>query len=307
MNVPFCAWVAARRKEQVWVMFHEVAFPFGSRPRRTNLTALANRLMALLLVNRATRVFVSIPGWRPLLEKLRLTELSCEWLPIPSLIPTTVSKERVADLRSRVVPRQARLLGHFGTFGPKVVPLLDLLLPPLLTGHAERRLLLIGRGSREMRERLVARHAALGEQIRATGALSASELAHQIAGCELMIQPYPDGLSSRRSSMMAPLALGVPVVSNLGELTDQFWMSQSAISVVREATPQAYSLRVRELLGADAQLEVLRRNAIRVYEQNFSLQRTVRGLLDAEDSAARGGGHAGPTVWARRSRLSSKW
>src|SRR5205085_9332813 len=71
MNLAFAAWVAcrARRFAPVWVMFHEVAFPFGRRPVRAIL-ALANRLMARLLAGAADRVFVSVPAWGDTLRTL---------------------------------------------------------------------------------------------------------------------------------------------------------------------------------------------------------------------------------------------
>ncbi|MFP2932857.1 glycosyltransferase, partial [Pyxidicoccus sp. 3LG] len=31
MNVPFCAWFAARRRDERWVFFHEVVFPWSPR------------------------------------------------------------------------------------------------------------------------------------------------------------------------------------------------------------------------------------------------------------------------------------
>ena len=69
MNLPFAAWVAARarRVAPVWVMFHEVAFPFVRRPLRHNLLAVVNRVMAWAIAGAADRVLVSIPGWNDLL------------------------------------------------------------------------------------------------------------------------------------------------------------------------------------------------------------------------------------------------
>ena len=32
-----------------------------------------------------------------------------------------------------------------------------------------------------------------------------------LAACEVVVEPYPDGISSRRSSTMAPLGAGLPV------------------------------------------------------------------------------------------------
>ena len=71
MNLPFAAWVAARarRVAPVWVMFHEVAFPFVRRPLRHNLLAVVNRVMARAIAGAADRVLVSIPSWGQLLSQ----------------------------------------------------------------------------------------------------------------------------------------------------------------------------------------------------------------------------------------------
>ena len=70
MNLPFAAWVAARarRVAPIWVMFHEVAFPFVRRPLRHNLLAVVNRVMARAVAGAADRVLVSIPSWGQLTE-----------------------------------------------------------------------------------------------------------------------------------------------------------------------------------------------------------------------------------------------
>lgn len=71
MNIPFCGWLAALREAEVWIMFHEVALPWGRARRwRANAASAVTRVMANLLVARADRVFLSIPSWRPILRDI---------------------------------------------------------------------------------------------------------------------------------------------------------------------------------------------------------------------------------------------
>src|SRR5947207_327061 len=65
MNVPFCLWIATRRRrEDVAVMFHEVMYPSRhGQSVRHELLAQTHRLMARLLVRACRRTFVSIPAW----------------------------------------------------------------------------------------------------------------------------------------------------------------------------------------------------------------------------------------------------
>ena len=53
-------------------------------------------------------------------------------------------------------------------------------------------------------------------------------LADHIGACDLLIQPYPDGISSRRTSAMAGLALGIPVITTTGSLTESLWAETRA-------------------------------------------------------------------------------
>src|SRR5262249_5603390 len=72
MNLPFALWVSCRlrRIAPVWVMFHEVVFPFRWRPPTHALLGSVTRVMARLIAGAAERVFVSIPAWESLLTRL---------------------------------------------------------------------------------------------------------------------------------------------------------------------------------------------------------------------------------------------
>jgi hypothetical protein len=126
MNVPFAMWAASRRArgDDLRVTFHEVAFPWVRRPLRHNLIAAVNRLMAAILTAAATRVYVSIPGWLPLLRGLG--RKPARWTPIPSTIPDDPPPERVLARRREVTAGRpgAAVVGHFGTYGETITTLL---------------------------------------------------------------------------------------------------------------------------------------------------------------------------------------
>ena len=174
MNVPFCAWVAALREAEVWVMFHEVALPW-ERVRRwkANVGAAVTRVMANILLARADRVFISIPSWDPLSSAAwRPTgEETATWLPIPSNVPASVSEISRERARSRLrhLPPGTKIVGHFGTCGSLITPLLRVAVRQILGADPDRTALFVGRGSeafvRELEEdpRLRGRVIATGE------------------------------------------------------------------------------------------------------------------------------------------------
>ena len=87
MNLPFAGWIAVRARwvARVWVMFHEVAFPFVRRPLRHNLVAVVNRAMVWAVAGAADRVLVSIPSWGQLLCQICPQARPAEWLPVPCM------------------------------------------------------------------------------------------------------------------------------------------------------------------------------------------------------------------------------
>jgi glycosyl transferase family 4 len=279
MNLPFCLWLATRRRERLWIMFHEAVFPFGERPLRTNLLAAATHAMAALLVNRADQVLVSTPDWERRLRQLKRGQLQAHWLPIPSNLPAEANAAAVAGLRARLLGASgAALLGHFGTYGAHIGSLICALVPELLAAHPERRMLLLGRGSEASVAQIVRRFPALAPRILAPGSLPAPELAVHVAACDLLIQVYPDGLSTRRTTLMAGLALGVPVVSNQGALTEPEWATWGAVAVARDASAPRLAAEVERLLGSARQRAELGERGRACYREHFSLDHTLSEL-----------------------------
>ena len=236
MNLPFAAWVAARarRVAPVWVMFHEVIFPFGWRPAHALLGGVT-RVMARLVAGAAERVFVSIPAWAGWVRRLCPRAPRAEWLPVPSNVPAAADPAAVAAVRAGFPPG-ASVVGHFGTFGGMNAALVGPPLAELLRHSPDRSALLVGRGSAEYRERFAAEHPDLAGRVAATGPLPPAGVSAHLAACDLLVQPYPDGVSGRRGSAMAGLALGVPTVTNVGFLSEPVWGTESeGVAVVGSA------------------------------------------------------------------------
>ena len=58
------------------------------------------------------------------------------------------------------------------------------------------------------------------------------DLSAHIAACDLFVQPYPDGITSRRTSAMACLSQARPVVTTTGHLTEPLWAESDAVALV---------------------------------------------------------------------------
>jgi hypothetical protein len=84
-------------------------------------------------------------------------------------------------------------------------------------------MVLLGRGSEILARQWQGRSLPWAEQVVASGVLPAAELVAWLQRCHLLLQPYPDGVTSRRTSAMAALCRQVPLVTNVGPLSESFW------------------------------------------------------------------------------------
>jgi hypothetical protein len=287
MNLPFALWLAyLGRRTPVWVMFHEVACPLGrGQTLKYALLGHVTRRMARLVAGTADRLFVSVPSWGPLLRELGQRRRPAEWLPVPSNLPTTVDVSSREAIRGWLAPRpETTVIGHFGTFGGMNSGFVEAALVPVLRRSPTRIGLLVGRGSDQFREQLVTEHRDLAARVLATGALSGPEAAAYLTACDLLIQPYPDGVSARRGSAMAGLALGVPTVTNTGFLSEPIWGTESAgVAVTPSPQPGDFVPAIEALLALPSGNRAeMGRAAATWYRSHFALECTIARLLSTE-------------------------
>ena len=133
----------------------------------------------------------------------------------------------VDAVRSRYAPGKGALVGHFGTHGPLVTSLVDEVIAAVADAQPSVHFLLIGSGSEAFRSALVARDRSLADRVSASGTLSGSDLSAHVEACDVLLQPYPDGVTSRRTTAMAGLFARVPVVTTQGTLTERFWQDEA--------------------------------------------------------------------------------
>lgn len=279
LNLPFCLWLFSRRQDPVWVVFHEVAVSLSWRQSLAlNCLGSVNHCMAWMIARGAKRIFVSIPEWERKLRPFVRQNRPVMWLPMPSSIPVVEDSAGTSAIKARYVPAGSLLIGHFGTHGQLITGLLERLLPILLRGHSGQSVVLIGRGSMAFREQFLRKHVDLAAQVHASGPLSPDDVSRHLSACDVMIQPYPDGVSSRRTSTMVGLSHGRPIVTTTGPSTEPIWKESGAVALAAvddaeafvEATQRLVNDRIeRKRLGAAAQL---------LYQRRFDMKHTIAAL-----------------------------
>jgi glycosyltransferase involved in cell wall biosynthesis len=207
------------------------------------------------------------------------------WLPIPSGVATQAAPAAAAAVRGRLGANNGRLVvGHFGTFGGQVAAAVAAVLPALLQADPDRTALLVGRGGGAFAERLRGAHPGVAGRVHATGGLPPEAVAAHLAACDLLVQPYPDGVSSRRSSLMAGLALGLPIATTAGFLTEPIWQEQRLAALTPANHLAALADAAEALLVDPAARAALAARARAGYDRHFSLAHTVHALRAAADA-----------------------
>ena len=282
MNVAFCSWLWKRVRadgDNVDIMVHEPSLAFNRAASwKHNGAAVVHRLMTAVLLRAASRVWFSIPAWEARWQPYALgRRVPFAWAPVPSNVPVIDDPLAVADIRRRFTLGIARILGHFGTYGAYATEQLTALLPRILVDD-DSHVLLLGRGGQDWRGNLSRKYPELAGRIHATGGLAPADLSLHLAACDVMLQPYPDGVNSRHGSVMAALAHGRPIVTNAGVFTESLWSESGAVALAPDQDTGAVVDLTRRLLADGAQREALGAAAAAFYHARFDLRHTVGAL-----------------------------
>jgi glycosyltransferase involved in cell wall biosynthesis len=279
MNLPFCFWLWQRSLagDAIELIVHEPFVTFSGSVGQ-HVVAVAQRAMTLILLSAARRVWVTTRAWTPLLEPyLTGPGSKVEWLPVPSSLQSAEAAA-VGKARARYAAEAEFLVGHFGTHGSLVTSLLGDVIPLLAEAHAAARFVLIGSDSERFRSTLLTNHGSLAGRVSATGTLSAADLSAHIAACDVLLQPYPDGVTSRRTTVMAGLLAGVPIVTTQGKLTERFWKDGEPVRLADVGDADAIVRHVLQLLAEPAERRRQADAGRAFYDQWFDVRYAVSAL-----------------------------
>ena len=125
-----------------------------------------------------------------------------------------------------------------------------------------------------------AAYPALAGRIVAPGSLDPVPLSVHIQACDLMIQPYEQGISTRRTTAMACLSHGRAIVSNQGLVTETgFWDATGAIVAPPVGDRYAFLAAAEALLANSNERARLGAAAATLYHERFAVERAVATLL----------------------------
>jgi glycosyltransferase involved in cell wall biosynthesis len=278
MNLAFCCWIFVQRKQNVCVMFHEVAFPLRSgQPYRHSLLAVVHRIMAWTILRSVRHSFTSTEPYMALLRTLGSDRTPIGMLRICSNIPMESYRSDRPAACNEDGPSRSFTVGIFSNFSSE---LREVLAPAIgfILNNQKISVVLLGPGESFCRS-LARQCPHATDRIRATGRLSVTQVGEHMRRCDALLQLYPDGASAARGTLIGAMASGVPVVTTAGPATDGLLLESGAM-LFPDGSPQSIRDAIELLRENPALARELRSRALRLYRESFQPAVIVSKIRD---------------------------
>ena len=298
------AWHLARRaqargKGHVAVMFHELWYPFGWQPKALVLH-LSHRAMAFGVALAARDIFCSTE--RNASEVRRLLgplSRSIHVLPVGSSLerdPAPAPLER---------PRDERLkLAIFGSLHQSKNT--ELVLETIREASRESpwklELTIVGPTLPELCQAMPELASWLEKDVHVAGQLEADEAADCLAAQDFLVAYFQDGVSTRRTTLMAALCEGVPVVTTWRDFSDPVFRDRPFVTLLSCDEAAFRDEFVALMRSRERPFARVSRDEVRsFYREHFSWSAIVRRFTELSGLAAPNG-----QVEARGAQPSSR-
>jgi glycosyltransferase involved in cell wall biosynthesis len=266
-----------RTPPRIGLMVHEPFVPMINW--RWALMGLWQRGQLLALHALADVVFASIEAWTVMLAQLRPRRPAYH-LPVGSNLPD-MRPQRAQARELLGISDETFVIAAFGTAHPSRH--LDYIVDTanvIAESGIEVALQNLGAGVPPLH--------GLGRRVHVSqpGYQAPAALAQCLAASDLFLAPFVDGVSTRRTTMMAALQNGLPVVATDGPLTDKILRNRPhALHLVPVARKAAFIEAAMELALTPSARDLLGRAARELYEEQFDWPVTATRLTSCLSSA----------------------
>jgi glycosyltransferase involved in cell wall biosynthesis len=128
--------------------------------------------------------------------------------------------------------------------------------------------------------------------VRTMGHLEPPALSRALRASHILLLPFSDGVSARRTTLMAGLAHGVPVIGLRGHATDTVLARSDALVLTEVGNRDAFAQAVTALAADDAALCALGDAGRRLYVEHFDWPVVARRVRDVVSGPPRLRRHA---------------
>jgi len=259
-----------RKGYPVVTILHEFSSPPGSSIKTTVLSWL-HRTLLRLIVRTSKKLIVTTPFALALFHKNFPSRKSdFKYIPISSAITISPAEfEKQASLRSQLrLSPDSLVISLFGSTIGTAFDHLHKVLQWMVNKISNSSFLFIGKHGESLKLKFLGEEA-IFSRIRTTGPVSNETASHWLSISDLYLVFYPDGASTRRTSLMTGLEHGLPTISNFGSLTDPVVASSGAIHLFKNFSDEEFSV-LQTLYQDPAFRKQAGKTARLLWEKNFS-------------------------------------
>jgi len=260
---------------------HEPYVPFDSC--RHVVAGACQRLALWLVILASAKVAVTTQAWTEMFRRFFPWKRDdIFWLPVGSNIPSApvspAERERFhtgAGLDGAGLV--AAVVNPLGA--GKMVDLIYQAWDAIRRRHQNAKLVMLGCRLDEMRARLPRAAGADGGVY--TGYLDPAEMARWLSCVDLILVPFVDGVSARRTSVITAMEHGVPVVTTRGRLTERELFDGGPLVLADVDDRDGFVEACLELAADEGGRAELREAGRRFYQIHFSWTTIAQQLLRA--------------------------
>jgi glycosyltransferase involved in cell wall biosynthesis len=248
--IPF--WQQCAKHFQTILVVHETYLPWSIKHPGTWTTSPRQKYLLQQLVQTSHQVFSGSEVYLQKIKQLTSHHQKLHYLPIPSNIPPdSLTPTQHQELKQQLhIPPHHHVLALFGCQESIRQDWLTKLDRHLQKSNQLIHWLLLG-NAQEITSPLL-------NPIIRPGHLTPIQLSHHLQLADILLMPHRLGISAKRTTLMAALEHGIPVVGTDGYLTDAFFRNLSSI---RLASDRHYPQFAAQVTQALAELPTLRNTA----------------------------------------------
>ncbi len=276
---PVLAWYLRCHGVGVITIVHEPYVPLW-RGIKSFVRGLAQRVMLVMLMLASARVAVTTRFWeRELRRWMPWRGQRIARIPVGSNIPLSpISTTERSALRARLGLAQDDLvLTFFGSLhGTKLLGLIARSVAHLQSLGLPAVLLIVGQEA-EVLSSVAAEAGLIPGTVICTGYSSVKDVSRYLQCGDLFLAPFTDGVSTRRTTVIAALQHRLPVVTTSGRLTEE-GLFANAVAMVPCGDEDAFVRRVAELARDPDDRCAVAERGYSLYERTFTWPAIVTQL-----------------------------
>ena len=268
-----------RGKGDVQVMFHELWYPFAWKPKPFVLH-LAHRLMVFGLATLSHEIFCSTTRFAS-----GVRETLGPWRRPIHVLPVGSALERDTE-SPRPEPTHGRVL-KLALFGPlheskNVRLVLQAIRDAQRSSPWEIQLTIIGPTLDELRAAMPDLGQWLDSSVQVEPRLAPEQAAACLASQDFFVAYFQDGVSTRRTTLMAALCEGLPVVTTWRDVSDDVFLQRPFLKLLSPDEETFRNELVAFLSSSERPFSGVSRDEVRgFYRRHFSWSSIVRRYVEA--------------------------